>query len=355
MPTQTAAFKPAESMIRIGTAIGIPQALKSLGLDPGEVLAESGVDPGLFDDPDNLISFDARSRLIASCAAKARCAHFGLLVGQQAGLYSLGLVGLLMRYSADVGLALNNLVRYFQLHAHGVSVTLQAQGDSAFLGFQIHQSSAPAITQTADAAITVMFNTMRELCPPGWKATEIWFMHAEPEDLELYRAIFRTRLRFNAEQNAIVFHSSDLTVKMPEVHPELRRMIQKQVDAMLARHGDDFPEQVRSVLRAALLSGSVNADSVAALFSMHTRTLHRHLAAYGIHYRDMVDEMRFAMAQQMLGDSSLDISEVALTLLYADARSFIRAFRRWSGGETPARWRAARRQERRTQLSRQAR
>lgn len=341
-------------MIRIGTASGIPKALSSLGLDPMEVLKGGGFDPGMFDDPDNLISFATRSRLIAYCASKANCEHFGLLIGQQSGLYSLGLVGLLMQYSPDAGTALNNLARYFHLHAHGVSVSLQVHGDTAILGFQIHQSSAPAINQTADAAIAIMFNCMRELCRTSWRPSEIWFMHSEPADLEPFREFFGARLRFNAEQSAIIFHSSCLMVALPEVHPELRRIVQKQIDVLAARHADNFPEQVRSVLRAALLSGDVSTDRVATLFSMHARTLNRRLSEYGIHYRGLVDEMRFEMAQQMLTDSSLEVSEIALILLYSDARSFIRAFRRWSG-TTPARWRAARKQAHRASLTQQAR
>jgi AraC-like DNA-binding protein len=122
---------------------------------------------------------------------------------------------------------------------------------------------------------------------------------------------------------------------------------------MLAQLGDDFPAQVRSVLRAALLSGNIRTDRVAALFSMHPRTLHRRLEAVGMHYRELVDEMRFEMAQQMLEGSSLDVSQIALILLYADARSFIRAFRRWSGA-TPARWRATQKQQRKA-FTRQSR
>jgi AraC-like DNA-binding protein len=43
------------------------------------------------------------------------------------------------------------------------------------------------------------------------------------------------------------------------------------------------------------------------------------------------------MARQMLNDSDIDVSEIAAMLHYADARSFTRAFRRWSNS-MPARW-----------------
>ena len=87
---------PTEAALRIGATMALPAVLRSLGTNPAEVLAESGYDLKLFDDPDNRISYTARSHLIAHCVARTGCQHLGLLVGQQAGLHSLGLVGLLV-------------------------------------------------------------------------------------------------------------------------------------------------------------------------------------------------------------------------------------------------------------------
>mgnify|MGYP001546301553 CR=1 FL=1 len=53
-----------ESTVRIGPAARIPDVLRTLGVDPARVLAEAGLDLDLFCDPDNLISFSARSHLI---------------------------------------------------------------------------------------------------------------------------------------------------------------------------------------------------------------------------------------------------------------------------------------------------
>lgn len=345
MPKQATGEGTTEDMVRIGTIMAVPSILRGLGLNPLEVLSECGIDLATFDDPDNKISYTLQNRVLNYCAVRSNCEHFGLLVGQQAGLYSLGLVGLLMRYSPDVGTALRALVRYFHLHAHGPSLTLQVQGDTTIFGFQAPRMRAVTNNQLFDGAIVVMFNVLSELCRPGWKPIEACLLHSEPDDIAPYREFFHGRLRFNAGHNAIVFHSSNLRVNLPEARSDVRQLVQKQIDSLAAEHVDDLPEQVRTVLQAGLLTGNVSANHVAALFSMHPRTLNRHLDAYGIGYRDLVDEVRFNMAQQMLRDSRLDISEIALTLHYADSRSFIRAFRRWSG-DTPARWRSARRLQR---------
>jgi AraC-like DNA-binding protein len=118
----------------------------------------------------------------------------------------------------------------------------------------------------------------------------------------------------------------------------VRGLLERQVEALEMRFGDEFPEQVRAILRTALLTGHGNADQIASLFSMHSRTLHRRLTVAGTSFRALVDEIRFEIACQMLAETDADVSHVANVLNYADSSAFTRAFRRWSG-TTPAQWR----------------
>jgi AraC-like DNA-binding protein len=328
-----------EPTVRIGPALAIPGVLRRLGADPAKVLAEAGVDIALFDDPENLISYAARGRLLSHCVAATGCRHFGLLLCQQGGLHTLGLVGLLVKYSPDVGTALRNLVRHFHLHARGAALDLSADRDRVTFGFGVYQPQVEAIDQIGDGAVATMFNVMRALCGPDWTPVEGRFAHRKPQDAGPYRRFFQAPLRFDAEQYGLVFNADWLGHRLPEADPELRRLLQKEIDALEVRHGDEFPAQVRSVLRTALVTDHGKADQVAALFSMHSRTLNRHLNEFGTSFQQLVDEVRFAIARQMLEDSSKDVSQIAATLDYADASSFTRAFRRWSG-TTPAQWRA---------------
>jgi AraC-like DNA-binding protein len=86
------------------------------------------------------------------------------------------------------------------------------------------------------------------------------------------------------------------------------------------------------------LTGHASADQVAALFSITRRTLTRRLSAFDTGFQELVDEIRFEVARQMLEDSGMEILEIAAVLDYAGPNAFTRAFRRWSG-TTPAEWR----------------
>jgi AraC-like DNA-binding protein len=328
----------AEATVRIGATLAIPAVLRDLGADPALVLAEAGVDLKLFDDPDNRIPFAARSHLVAHCAARTGCPHFGLLVGQHGGLHSLGLVGLLVKYSPDVGSALRSLARYFHLHVRGAVITLAADDGLAVLAYAIYQSGTAATDQVGDGALAVLFNIMRGLCGREWKAIEARFAHRRPTDLGPFRRFFGTPLRFDAEQYAVVFSQEWLNRRLPDTDVALRRLLREQIARLEARHGDDFPEQVRSVLRSALVTGHASEDQVAALLSMRGHTLARRLREFDVGFQTLVDETRFEIARQMLESSAMEVSAIAALLDYGSASAFTRAFRRWSG-TTPAQWR----------------
>jgi AraC-like DNA-binding protein len=273
--------------------------------------------------------------------ARTGCNHFGLLVGQQGGLSSLGLVGYLVQHSPDVGSALRGLVRYFHLHAQGAAVDLAEEADLAFLSSGIYQLRVEAIDQIEDGAVATAFNILCNLCGRDWKPIEVRFSHRKPKDIGPFRQFFRAPLRFDAEQNGVLFPAECLKHPVDNADPELRRLLQKQVDVLEASHNEDFPDQVRRVLRTALLTGHAKADQVAALFSMHTRTLNRRLKTAGTSFQEIADQGRYEIAQQMLESSELELVQIALALDYADASAFTRAFRRWSG-TTPSVWRAKR-------------
>jgi len=328
-----------EASARVGGVLEIPAVLRSLGADPVKVFADASIDLALFDDPDNVISFAARGRLVHQCVLATGCAHFGLLVGQHGGLNHLGLVGLLVKYSADAGTALRSLVRHFHLRARGAVVTLAQDGDMVSLGYEIYQRQSEATDQIVDGALAFEFNIMRALCGPGWVPIEVRFAHREPADTGPFRRFFRCPLVFDAADNALMFLADWLSHHLPSDDPMLRALLLKQVDALEAQHGGDLPAQVRSVLRTALLTGHAKGEQIAALFSMHPRTLARHLEARGTRFQVLVDEVRFEVACQMLDGSAMDIAQIAATLRYADPSAFTRAFRRWSG-TTPAQWRA---------------
>jgi AraC-like DNA-binding protein len=333
---------PRDPMIRVGVIAALPAVIRSLGHDPSQVLQATGFDAALLEDPNNLISFATRSRLIGRCAALTGCPHFGLLLGAQGGLQSLGLVGLLAEYSPDVGSALRNLVRFFHHHLRGASIDVVVDGEIALFDYMIYQPGTEATDQVGAGAMAGAVNIMRALCGAEWNPREVMLAHRRPTDAAPYRRIFRAPIRFDAEQNALVFQAAWLSHPLADREPAILRLLQEKIHALDAQFHEEFPEQVRRVLRIALLTERNQVDDVATLFAMQPRTLNRRLEAFGLSFQALVDEGRFEIARQALLDTDMNVGHVTALLGYAETSSFVRAFQRWSG-RTPSEWRAEQR------------
>ncbi|WP_445500507.1 helix-turn-helix domain-containing protein [Microvirga sp. G4-2] len=109
------------------------------------------------------------------------------------------------------------------------------------------------------------------------------------------------------------------------------------------RSSHDFgplTEDLRRVLRTELLRETCSAAAIARLFSMHRRTLNRHLRTEGLAFRQLTNEIRFEIACELLENTDMALSQVAAALKYSEPSAFTRAFRRWSG-RTPSEWRSA--------------
>ena len=324
--------------VRISTIMALPAILRRLGTNPTEVFSAAGVDLKLFDDPDNRLSYATRNHLIAHCVAKTGCQHLGLLIGQQIGLESLGMMGLLVRYSPNVGVALTNLVNSMHLHVRGAMVNLEKVGNTAILSYEVYQPGVEATDQVGDGAVAGFFNIMQSLCGPDWKPITVQFAHGTPLNTRPYHEFFHAPLHFDSELNAMVFAADWLNHDLSENNPESCRALKSQINALEIKYGDDWPGQVRSVLRMALVTGQYKSEQVAAIFSIHSRTLSRRLMDFGTSFQELLDEGRFEISRQLLEDTRLSVLQIAMTLDYDDASSFIRAFKRWSG-TTPMQWR----------------
>ena len=76
-----------------------------------------------------------------------------------------------------------------------------------------------------------------------------------------------------------------------------------------------------------------SADGLAGLLHMSTRTLHRQLKEEGASLQQLKDEVRCERAQDLLYRSGKPVKQVAAAVGFRNEKSYILAFRQWTGGE----------------------
>lgn len=328
--------------LRTAPLVAIPRLLRDLGQDPAAILAEAGIDPGLLADGERTIAFSSAGRLLAICAARTGCDHFGLILGQTAGLECLGLVGMLAQCSPDLGTALRSLVLHLHVHDRGAIPTLSVGEHEARFGYAIYSPAAEGTAQAYDLALATGYNLLRALCGPRWQPAEVLLSHARPRDIGPYQRAFRARLRFDTERSALIFPATWLATRLPGAHPRRYRMLEERIGRLASMNGQDLAARVRRIACDLMLDGQSSLGAVADALALHPRTLNRRLRQQGSSYRNLNEECRQAIARQLLRDTELAIADIAAVLAYSDVTVFTRAFRRWSGA-TPGAWRSAQR------------
>jgi AraC-like DNA-binding protein len=89
-------------------------------------------------------------------------------------------------------------------------------------------------------------------------------------------------------------------------------------------------EKVRQTL-ALHPEHSRNADDLAAWLNMSARTLHRQLKEEGATLQQLKDAVRREVAIQQLQRTSRAIKQIAQAAGFQNEKSFIRAFKGWTG------------------------
>jgi AraC-like DNA-binding protein len=139
------------------------------------------------------------------------------------------------------------------------------------------------------------------------------------------------------------FDAALLDRPVPNADGSMLKVLQRHADELLAARLRETTEprivcDVRREVAAQLANDRARVDDVAAALALSTRTLQRKLAEAGTNFQAVHDAARQALAEELLRDSQLNLTDVAFMLGYREQSSFNRACRDWFGN-TPARTR----------------
>lgn len=324
--------------ISVAPIISLPALIEELGHRPRKIFAAAKVDVGVFSNPENRLPLADAGRLLVACVEQTKCEHFGLLLGERFDLSNFGALGHLLRNSATVGDALRSLVLNLHWHDRGaVPIFTSPTPSTTLLGYSVYRRDTPGIPLIYDAAITIAYRIIQELCGPTWKAEHVQFACRKPLITRPYRKLFGAPVRFDAEVSGVIFASRYLELPIEGADPLLHRLLLGALEQE-AKLKMTLGEQLHEVLQQMLLGGSYSTAAVCSMFGLNERTLRRKLAKEGKQLHDLVQQTRFELAEQLLEHTDLPVAAIAGTLGYKDPNAFSRAFRSWAG-ISPQQWR----------------
>ncbi|SDY85737.1 AraC-type DNA-binding protein [Amycolatopsis xylanica] len=314
----------------------ISQFADERGMGPDEVLRGTGLTPVQLLDP--AVQVDARQELavIRNVAGRLGAEDaVALALGRRYHVTTFGIFGFACISSPTLRDAMAFALRYLDLSFTFCIPHIAVDGEKISLTLNDERVPADVARFLALRDLSAIHTVMRDLLP-SVKLRTLGWRHGKPESVESYVDVFGVEPRFGADENVATLDLSYLDHPLPQANEHTVAICEAQCRELVARKRErsGISQDVRERL---IKVGGADAgmDTVARELNLSARTLRRRLTEAGTSYRALVDEVRQALAEEMLGTGALSVEDVAIRLGYAEASSFIYAFKRWKG-VTPA-------------------
>lgn len=316
-------------------AQAIVRAYTVRGMDPAGALSQSQITPAQLQDTKACIT-SGQMEVLSAAAMRE-------LDDEALGWFSRrlpwGSYGMLARASLSaptLGLALARWCRHHALLTDDILLQLTSEGEHTRL----------AITERRD------LGELREFCLVSMLRNALglasWFIDsrlpvlaaefpfAAPPHAPAYAVLFSGPTRFGAPHAAVQFDARYLALPLTRDEAAMKQMLQHALPLTVRQYRRDrlLVARVRQLLATAP-DAAHNAQLLAERLHVSPRTLHRQLKEEGASLQVLKDEVRQGRAIELLRRTPRPIKQVAEAAGFASEKSFIRAFRGWTG-QSPA-------------------
>lgn len=319
------------------------QLLTQLGLDLGLslelCLRDSGLGPAQLTQPNAEIEAASELQLIANLIqALPAVTNLGLQAGRRYRLTTYGAWGYALLNSATVRQAAELGLRYHSLTYAFTRLSLSEAIDGISLYFDGSALPAPLHDFIVQRDMLAALQVVSELLGTPRPLLTVEMRQAAPADPAAFYEAFGQLPNFSAPCNRLIFPPELLDQPLPRANPQLAEACEAQCRALLARR--QWQQGLAGRVRTLLLNTTgpqAGMEQIARQLNLSSRTLRRRLEAEGTRFRTLQDEVRLALAEELLASSRLTLEEIAERLGYGELSNFIHAFRRWKG-VTPGRY-----------------
>ena len=295
-------------------------------------MREAGLDTGAIADPNARYPVAATTRLWRLAVAATDDPALGLAVSRQVNQTTFHALGYSVMASTTLAEAFRRLVRYFRVVTDAADLAFEATADGYRFRVDVDGVSPRPADESIDAFLTVNVRMCRRLYGPELTPTRIRLQRPAPADPGPWREALRAPIEFGADVNVVDFPRQPFETPLETANPELARLNEQALASHLARIDQPrVSERAHAAIVDILPNGAPTQAQVAALLHMSPRNLQRKLAAEDTTYQALLDRTRRDLARAHLADPHYSIDEITYLLGFAEASSFARAFKRWTG------------------------
>lgn len=310
------------------------------GVSKGSVLEGTGVPTEALDDPDAYVDAHQELAVVRNLVRLlGDRPALGLDIGRRYRVTTFGIFGFACVSSPTLRDAISFALRYLDLSFTFCIPAVEVRPGEVHA--ELHDERVPQDVRQflVERDLAAIHTMMTDLLPDGITLRHMEFRASRPSYAGRFEEIFGVRPEFGSTANLFTFDPAYLERTLPQANEHTVALCEAQCRELVSRRRQrsGVAHLVRDrLIRVGGVPGGI--EHIAAQLNMSPRTLRRRLDEAGTSYRALLDEVREALAEELLGTGALSVEDVAVRLGYAEASSFIYAFKRWKG-ITPAAYR----------------
>jgi AraC-like DNA-binding protein len=318
-------------IVRASAWGGFRELVEELGGDADQLFAAAHVDTAALQDPERYMPLKAFIDSLALTAERLHRPDFGLMFGARQNLSMLGALYIAIANSATARQAIEICGRYLHVHNPALTMTLAPvpRTSREFLDLQLELRRPARAEQNYERMLASIHKALGELGGERYKPQQVWFLHAPLSPLSTYREVFGVTPLFNRPRMGISVERTVLDAWRPGGSSQLRQIAETYLRQLSPPSDRTFTTRVAGVARSLLRGRECTPEQAALVLGVHPRTLQRRLQAEGTSFEKIKDDVRREIAESLLAQPKVSLSQIALMLDYADLSTFSRTCRRW--------------------------
>ena len=310
--------------------------------DPAPVFKQIKLDPSLMYKPGERYSLIKIAELWKEMGKRIKDPCFGLSAATSWHPTYFGTMGYALLSSHSLRVTFERLIRFHKVISDVKFGELEEDKAKNTLSFILKTENSDSYTKgREDAAVAWILSVLRinyqkELFPESVHLT-----HCKPPCSGKYYEFFRCPVYFNEPVCKLIFSLDIVDTVLASSNEELTAFGDQAMSSYIhSLNTGTLINQIREIIAENLPSGNVTVNQVAGILGMNIRTLQRALKEKGTSFIKLLNDTRMDIAKQFIQDKSMDLTEVAFLLGFAEQSTLSRSFKRWTG-QSPMKFRKA--------------
>ncbi|WP_159931217.1 AraC family transcriptional regulator [Oceanicoccus sp. KOV_DT_Chl] len=271
--------------------------------------------------------------LLAELKQQSGDPDIGLKIGRQFQPSGFNILGYLVMASPNIGAALPLVQQFQQLAIDCAQVDLRITEDEIHFNWTPFYGAGVVERVFIDLVLSAIRNFGIWATGVEDPFLSVYFQYKKPHSTQLCEDIFGHPGHYNCASNGfsmpITWHEKAIHTSSQNLTPILIDHATLSLNHLLRNEG--FSGRVIEELIKQLPNGHTNIDTVAKIMNTSARTLQRHLNDQNTSFSELLQSIRYQMANYFLQHTELPIQEISARVGYQTQSSFTEAYKIWSG------------------------